>query len=578
MTRGMGTLLRCGIFAAALAFVSISYQWESEQILPWSLRGTGIAIVLLMTIVLGGWRSMPAAQKMSASIERHVWAVVGVMAATAFGIAAGLAFLVLGPFPHVPDGFSYFFQAKIFAGGELFASAPPLPRFFEYEWMTVADGRWFSIFPPGWPALLAVGVKAGVPALVNPLLASACVVVVYALGAALFDVRRGLLCALLCCFSPFFLFMSSEFMSHTATLLFTALSTLSHVKATARRRRSIALFGLAGAFAGIAFLIRPIDALVVWASQTMHGLWLDRSRRMATGCVTSAVALAIGVGLYLIYNRLLVGTWFMTPLTLVEPQNRMGFGADIGAPWTPFPTMGHNVWRAVLNLNHNAAVMSQDLFGWPISSLLFVLLVGAFGIKDQRHGLSFSVTGAMVVGYALYRYHGVAFGARFYFALLPHLVLLSIEGIRQAPAIVSRAVPRLPGAARLADLSVIAVGLCFVFGWTVYVPKVAFVAPYRDQRDINAGFYAYQQSRLASDPAIVFVRVPRVFFYGQALLANELPVRSARVVYALDRGDANRELTAMFPSRRVDRYVYNRMRRAPPTWLPSFIREAGPSK
>jgi hypothetical protein len=535
------TLYRCALFAAALVFVSYSFQWESDQILPWSLRSRGLTVVLVSAALLTLCRPARLLAAAGRTAERHLFAAIALLAAASFAVTVALAFLVLDPFPHIPDGFSYYFQAKIFSTGHVYATAPELPQFFDFEWVTARDGRWFSIFPPGWPALLALGVKAGAPALVNPVLGSACVVVVYALGAALFGRRSGLLCSLFCCLSPFFLFMSSEFMSHTATLLFTALSTLSHVKA-ASRHRGMTLFGAAGAF-----------------------------------CIVSAAALAGGVGLYLVYNRTLVGEWFLSPLALISPQNRMGFGPDIGAPWTPFPTLGHTPWRALLNLNHNAAVMSQDLFGWPISSLIFVVFLAAFGAKDKRHWLSFSLIATTVAAYALYWYHGVAFGARFYFALLPHLVLLTVEGIRQTPAIVARLAPRFTEIPWLREATIAAVLCCFVFGWTVYLPKVGLVAPYRDQRDMNGGFYEYLRSNHL-EHAIVFVRAPRVFYYGQAFITNDLPIGTADVIYALDRRGANRQLSDLFPNRSVHEYTYDRRRRAPPPWLPAFVREAGPSQ
>ena len=112
---------------------------------------------------------------------------------------------------------------------------------------------------------------------------------------------------------------------YTAALLFTSLSTLCVVKAAARRS-GLGLFVGAGAAAGMAFLIRPLDALAIWAAQMAYGLWTNRSRRMVVGTLVSALALACGVGLYVLYNRILVGAWFSAPLLLVSPHNRMGFG------------------------------------------------------------------------------------------------------------------------------------------------------------------------------------------------------------------------------------------------------------
>ena len=49
----------------------------------------------------------------------------------------------------------------------------------------------FSIFPPGWPAFLAVGVALGAGWLVNPLLAAACVPLAHRVFLGLADRRTA---------------------------------------------------------------------------------------------------------------------------------------------------------------------------------------------------------------------------------------------------------------------------------------------------------------------------------------------------------------------------------------------------
>lgn len=565
------TFLRLGLFVVALALVTVNLRWESQNSLPWPVRAAGL-LGILLGLVWPGWeRCTRVARDLVAWAERRPHAVAGALACVAFLLAVLIAYAVYRPYPHIPDGFAYYFQAKVFASGRLFAVAPPVPDAFRFEWIAMYDGRWFGIFPPGWPLLLAAGVKLGVPAFVNPLLGACCVLATYHLGRALFGVRNGLLCALFCCLSPFFLFMSAEFMSHPAALLFTTLSTLAYVKAGAASA-GMGGFAWSGAAAGVAFLIRPLDALAVWGAQTAHGLWTRRSRRMAVGAVVSLTILSCAVALYVVYNRILVGSWFSAPLLLVSPRNRLGFGPDIGYPMA-FPTPGHDPWRAFLNLNHNAAVMSQDLLGWPISSLVFVLLLASFGRTDGRHRLCWMIIAASVGAYALFWYHGEAFGARFYFTLLPALLMLTVEGIRQTPEILARLVPRAaPFAPRL---TIAMVSLCIVFGWTVYVPKISFVSPYFNYKGVNRGFDDFRRHERL-DNAIVFVRAPAPLYYGPALLANEIPMEQGRVIYARDLGDAeNARVTAAFPGRSVHRYIYRHELNPVRAWLETLLRETG---
>lgn len=70
-----------------------------------------------------------------------------------------------------PDPVSYFVQAKIVVHGALWLPSPQSPEFFPTPYM-INDGRFYCMYPPGWPILLATGMAAGVPWMVNPLLAA----------------------------------------------------------------------------------------------------------------------------------------------------------------------------------------------------------------------------------------------------------------------------------------------------------------------------------------------------------------------------------------------------------------------
>jgi hypothetical protein len=107
----------------------------------------------------------------------------------AFAVALHVSVDVLERLPHVQDSLTHLFQAQTLAGG-LTAPAPPLAGpdespHFRQEFLLVRDGRWFGKYPPGYPALLAVGVAAGGHWLVNPLLAALTVALLFALAGAL---------------------------------------------------------------------------------------------------------------------------------------------------------------------------------------------------------------------------------------------------------------------------------------------------------------------------------------------------------------------------------------------------------
>ena len=140
------------------------------------------------------------------------------VAASSLALLATLliANTVLERLPHVQDSITYLFQAQTLAQGGLTAAAPALPEFFEQEFLLVRDGHWYGKYSPGFPALLALGVLLKQPWLVNPILATLTIPLLYGLGVSLYGRGLGRLAIVLVLFSPFFLFMSGSMMAHPA--------------------------------------------------------------------------------------------------------------------------------------------------------------------------------------------------------------------------------------------------------------------------------------------------------------------------------------------------------------------------
>src|SRR5215831_15306286 len=98
------------------------------------------------------------------------------LAATLVIPALLVSFLMAQRLPMAGDDYAYMYQAKLFASGRLYAQDPlynpslPFYECLQTHCITDDQGHRFSKYPPGWPLLLAVGVKLGIPWLVDPLL------------------------------------------------------------------------------------------------------------------------------------------------------------------------------------------------------------------------------------------------------------------------------------------------------------------------------------------------------------------------------------------------------------------------
>ncbi|MBI2864903.1 MAG: glycosyltransferase family 39 protein, partial [Chloroflexi bacterium] len=214
-----------------------------------------------------------ASQVAIATRSRHSITIAVALAAilvAAFWGGSHLSQSVFYGLPHVEDEHAFLFQAKVLATGRLFVQSPPMPPFFPTQFVVDRDGKRFGKYPPGYPLVLSLGVLAGQPRLVNPLLGALGLFVVFLIGRELYGNRLGLLAAGLGAVSPFFFMQSGSYMSHASTLLFTALFVLFFVKG--RGSRNLAFPALAGASLGMAFITRQLTAAGIAVPFVLYAL------------------------------------------------------------------------------------------------------------------------------------------------------------------------------------------------------------------------------------------------------------------------------------------------------------------
>jgi hypothetical protein len=229
-----------------------------------------------------------------------------------------IAFALLQRFPPTGDDYSYLYQAKLFASGKIYAEDPlydPKDSLNDYVAMGCLEdnhGHRFSKYPPGWPALLALGQLLGVPWLVDPVLGAVLVFLILRyvgrrMGENLVKVTGILLtlCLFLC-------YYAASLRAHISTALFVFAAFTAYDAAQQRRRCSRLLLFSAGALLGYSSMIRYIDwaPLAAWI-----GISLVRRRMFA-----ELTVFGVGFGLLasgnLLYDTLLLGHPLQTPTTV----------------------------------------------------------------------------------------------------------------------------------------------------------------------------------------------------------------------------------------------------------------------
>lgn len=332
------------------------------------------------------------------------------VALLATAVSALIGSFVLGRVPHVTDGVSYLFQARVFASGHLSLKPEPEPALFQQMNTLDGDGRWCSLYPPGWPAILAVGVLLGAPWLVNPLLLGLSIVGVWRLALRLYDGPTAVLAAAALAASPFALLMSGSFMAHPAMLCATIWCLVLLAEGTLSG--SLGSLVAAGLLAGLALLIRPFSALTLLAPAAA---WSSLKLRRPAAVGALALGLLPGVVGFLVYDRVVFGGFLVTGYALYEPE-QFSTARAMTVSWTEATTLA---------LPWYLRELGRGLWGigsWSLALFLPLLWPRPRGSRD----LMLAACAALLVfGHCFYFYRDVVYGGpRFAFEALGPLSVL----------------------------------------------------------------------------------------------------------------------------------------------------------
>ncbi|HLJ80058.1 MAG TPA: glycosyltransferase family 39 protein, partial [Ktedonobacterales bacterium] len=382
--------------------------------------------------------------------SRNRWDVLtALLVLASFVFTCYIALVQYHAQPHILDASAYYFQAKIFASGHLAAPAPADLAAFQGPFMVTQDGRWFAQYPPATSAVLALGLLAHLPWIVEPLLGALALWGIYRIGCRLFSRPVACLAVFLGALSAFYTYLAASYLSHTIGLFFGVYFLLFLLRFADRHR--VRDLCLAAACWGGLLLTRELSAAIIGVGATAFIALVYRRSLLRDWlqCLTAAFA-ALGVALlavtlYVLYDLLQTGDALTTPRTLFSPADQYGFGVGIGFYGQ------HTLAAGLVILDQLLTILQIDLFGWPFYlTLAFVPL--AFLNRSVRHTwdwLCLLLFAALTLAQVGYFYHGIYLGPRYLYDTLPYVLLLTARGIVNLTTWLAAIGRRLPGLARL---------------------------------------------------------------------------------------------------------------------------------
>lgn len=339
--------------------------------------------------------------------------------------------MAFGPLEGIPKGgdeAACFFQSKIFAAGKLSAPIPPVidpERFFPSRHLIMDRGMWFGQYTPTHSIVMAPFTRLGISTLLGPLEGVISLIGIFLLIRMWAGERMARIASILLLLSPFFLFMTATHMAHTSNLMFVTWS-LYFLSLFWKKDKNVFSF-VSGFLLALALTTKPYP-IVVWGIFLLI-LLASRGRKGFRALLGMVLGSLLPVAAFAALNWYYTGSPLKTTYQMARAGRLIGFGPDTA--W--FPVYGdydHTVWRGIKNGIRQIGAGTTSLFGWPLLSLVPLVVSLREISKDRRILWLFIPLPAMFILLLPHAWPAVMYGPRHYFTFLPIIMFLSVLGLR----------------------------------------------------------------------------------------------------------------------------------------------------
>ena len=502
--------------------------WYPVLALYWMAAGGALWLVLL---AMGRWiprsidRVIESVRRVA--METRAPIIVGGAALFAFSASAAIALFCFGRQPHNADEVAQLWHARILTSGRLALPPDANPEFFGMD-NVIDQGAWYSQFPIGGPAFLALGLLVRAAWLVNPLLLALTLINLYRFARHAYGESTARASALLFALSPLVLFMGASFMNHVPMLWLLSIVLMQltiwvDADVPSEARRSAVFIGLC---LGVAATVRPLDTFLM--AGVIGALQLTRLRGSAVrarSLVVQAVTGAIPIVLLLVANARTTGAPFHFGYDVMYGSaHGLGFHVD------PYGTF-HSPLRAVLFASKYLLQLNMSLLEAPLPAVGFIV-VGLLCLRRPSRWdvLLLAMFAVQLIGYASYWHEGDFRGPRFLFTVLPAIIIFVVR----APLLIAGITT---GAVRRAALMILPA--CVLIAWSFYGTQNSVPGRVKGYRGASIG------GRVDPDSIARTARLQHALVF----VSESFNARTLRRLWALGipRGEAMRLVTSVHP-------------------------------
>lgn len=499
----LGGAILCGLFC--LWFVTDRLLDTFEKLMKLIRSRFAIFAVLFLALLLGGllW------------INRHI----------------------LHSFMNSADEHSCWFLAECFRMKRWWVEIHPLSQFFNVVHVGNRDGKWFSVYPFGWPLIMALGIQWNVLDWLNPVMTVLSVVMLFKVGEKIFGFTASWVGIFLAVLTPFFVFTAASYYSHSTSLFMMAFFSYTYLKWTEARTEFARVLwaSLMACAIGYGLATRYLTQFAFVLPFMIYEFWPIVTRREKMRRDHFWALFIVAIFLFLVYyqNFMVTGKFHKAPNRYDKGWERLGF-RDF---YTPIDGIVFILARFFYLMDW-APPMFLVLF--------FASLIHANGTARQKL-FRYSFLYLVVAYFFYFSWGGNQYGPRYYYEGFPFLALAMADGLRRLWIKNGN------------ELKSFLMGVV-IFSLATSGYQVLKQARYLDEvSSQRKALYDFAEETLKK-PSIVFIRG----FIGQTLVMSEddavrnSPRLDSRILYAHDLKESNQKLRKYFPDREFYLGIYDR--------------------